>query len=225
MAAIAACAVLTAALSPPTARLACQQRARPVQLCDDSYESYEATPSPVKKLVSGLTAIVNSFGSAGAAEAARAERTAYASAVSPSELLEGVRADYEERMYLWTGDIDPNIYDADCTFTDPTLSFSGLDQFQRNIENLQPILQRLVKDPVVELYTCDLDESERVVSATWRMKGDIALPWRPRIDLNGRTRFVYEPDAPAMGRITEYIETWEIEAGDALMQLLRPFAY
>ena len=46
--------------------------------------------------------------------------------VTPEELLDGVRADYEERMYLWTGDIDPNLYDEDCTFTDPTLSFKGL---------------------------------------------------------------------------------------------------
>ena len=48
------------------------------------------------------------------------------SAVDPAALLHGVREDYEVREYLWTGDIDATLYDEDCVFTDPTLSFKGL---------------------------------------------------------------------------------------------------
>lgn len=87
---------------------------------------------------------------------------------------------------------------------------------------MQPVLNALVKAPLVELYTIELDEADRQVRATWRMKGDLALPWRPVIDLNGRTTFTYDPSEAVGGRITEYEEAWDIEAGAALMQILRP---
>ena len=119
------------------------------------------------------------------------------------------------------GDIDPNLYDEQCTFTDPTLSFTGLATFQRNLAALQPILGTLVKSPTVELYTCELDEPAKQLRATWRMRADLALPWKPAIDLRGSTRFGYAAEE-AGGRITEYVESWEISAGDALMQILRP---
>ena len=34
----------------------------------------------------------------------------------------------------------------DCIFTDPTLSFRGLETFKRNLHNLQPVLKALVKE-------------------------------------------------------------------------------
>jgi len=35
--------------------------------------------------------------------------------------------------YIWTGDITEEMYDLFCSFTDPTLSFVGLDTFRRNL--------------------------------------------------------------------------------------------
>lgn len=32
---------------------------------------------------------------------------------------------FKDRNYLWTGKLSPRAYDADCVFTDPTLSFKG----------------------------------------------------------------------------------------------------
>ena len=184
----------------------------------DKDGTFGATSSPVKSIVSGLTAAVNAIGGSND-ERPRRQR---AGIVTPDRLLDGVRADYEERMYLWTGDIEEDLYDDDCRFTDPTLSFVGLDTFQNNLANLQPFLQALVKAPLVELYTIGLDQEAKQVRATWRMKGDLALPWRPTIDLKGRTTFTYD-DSPAVGgRIVDYEEAWELSAGEALMQILRP---
>lgn len=186
-------------------------------MCDDG--NFAATSSPVKQLVAGLTSLVNAVGGGGAVEEERLPRPGV---VSPAELLEGVRADYVERNYLWTGDIDPNLYDYDCVFTDPTLSFQGLSTFQRNLENLQPFLKALVRDSDIQLYDIALDEAELRIRASWRMVGDINLPWRPTIDLKGRTTFTYDPSSDTGGRITDYEEAWELEAGKALLQLLQP---
>ena len=87
---------------------------------------------------------------------------------------------------------------------------------------LQPFLQALVKDPIVELYTIALDEDAKQVRATWRMVGDLALPWGPTIDLKGRTTFTYDESEAVGGRVVDYEEAWELSAGEALMQLLRP---
>ena len=108
--------------------------AAPTGPTEPEKSTFEATPSPVQWLVGGLTAAVNAF----AGEPRPATPPPSGPPIRPSELLEGVRADYEERAYLWTGDIDASLYDADCLFTDPTLSFRGLDRFQRNIASLTP---------------------------------------------------------------------------------------
>lgn len=191
----------------------------PMMMVDnDGDGTFRATSSPVKNIVSGLTAAVNAIGGKDA-DPVRRQRTGV---VTPARLLEGIEADYVERMYLWTGDIDEDLYDDECRFTDPTLSFKGLATFQKNLANLQPFLQALVKAPEVELYTINLDEQAKQVRATWRMKGDLALPWRPTIDLKGRTTFTYDESEQVGGRVVDYEEAWELSAGDALMQLLRP---
>jgi hypothetical protein len=89
--------------------------------------AFGSTPSLVKGLVSGLTLAVNKL--AGVAEeptaldaAARAAAAA-APPLASEALLAGVQADFTENGYLWTGEITASLYDADCTFTDPTLSF------------------------------------------------------------------------------------------------------
>lgn len=59
-------------------------------------------------------------------------------------VLAGLRADFEEHEYLWSGRITAELYDEDCVFTDPTLSFGGLSTFERNLANLDPWIERFV---------------------------------------------------------------------------------
>lgn len=170
-------AVHTRIVCPPTSL-----RSTVVRCQDDGSSSYDRTSSPVRALVAGLTRLVGGDVSADAVLAPPRPGT-----VTPQELLDGVRADYVDRLYLWTGDIDPEMYDDDCIFTDPTLSFRGLATFQKNLEALQPFLKALVREPAIDLYSCKLDEDACRVQAVWRMRGDLALPWRPAINLKGRT--------------------------------------
>ncbi len=111
-------------------------------------------------------------------------------------------------------------YSSDCVFTDPTLSFEGLATFERNVAALRPLLLALVEDPVVELYSCELREPQAEVVASWRMIGDIRLPWKPVIDLCGQTRFEYDGDKG--NRVVAYTETWEISGAEALRQIVTP---
>ena len=58
--------------------------------------------------------------------------------------VHGLVPDFEENEYLWSGKITAELYDEDCVFTDPTLSFTGLATFERNLANLDPWIERFV---------------------------------------------------------------------------------
>ena len=156
-----------------------------------------------------------------AATAAREAERAAAPALTPSELVEGLRGDFSEKGYLFTGEISSELYDLGCYFQDPTIAFQGLETFETNLKNLQPILRALLGDDrmVILRDGPTLDEESQSVTAKWTMSGGIKLPWRPRIELDGATTFTYDP--ARKGRIVRYDETWEISALEALGQLFR----
>lgn len=66
--------------------------------------TFEETSSPVKKLVSGLTDIVNFVAESLGGGGAEPPRRVREGVVTPAQLLSGVRADYEERMCMWGRD-------------------------------------------------------------------------------------------------------------------------
>jgi len=106
-------------------------------------------------------------------------------------------------------------------FTDPTLSFTGLSTFESNLENLDPWINRFCppSNRKCVLRTIELVDEGKAVEATWRMVGDLKLPWNPRLDLNGRTRYTL---GGAGGRIVSYDESWALKPYEALLQLVRP---
>eukprot|EP00614_Pseudopedinella_elastica_P029200 CAMPEP_0172632430 /NCGR_PEP_ID=MMETSP1068-20121228/184317_1 /TAXON_ID=35684 /ORGANISM="Pseudopedinella elastica, Strain CCMP716" /LENGTH=599 /DNA_ID=CAMNT_0013443829 /DNA_START=97 /DNA_END=1896 /DNA_ORIENTATION=+ len=193
----------------------------------NQFNSFRGTSDATKGLVSGLTKAVNMFGGQTAASAG--PRTRKFAKLSSKQILEGLRADFEEEEYLWSGKITPELYDEDCVFTDPTLSFRGLSTFEANLANLDPYIERLV--PAGPGRRCELRairllpsagrSAPPVVEAEWRMVGRFALPWRPVLDLGGRTRYTLAGEG---GRISSYDESWAISAGEALRQLVTPYA-
>eukprot|EP00904_Undaria_pinnatifida_P002753 jgi/Undpi1/12479/HiC_scaffold_5.g02150.m1 len=176
---------------------------------------FEQTSGPVKAFVGGLTNLFVGF-SAGEEESAPVIEKA---GLSVDDLEAGIRQEYVKN-YLWTGDINEALYEEDCSFTDPTLSFSGLSTYKRNVGSLQGVLDKLVRNSSSELYSCSLQQENSCVQTRWRMLGDLRLPWGPAIDVVGRTTFSYDP---ARGnRIFSYDEVWEVEPAVALLQLFRP---
>ena len=53
------------------------------------------------------------------------------------------------------------------------------------------------------------------------MTGNLRVPWRPRIDLEGQTTFTFKDFGGDRGcLITAYQEEWGLSAGEAVMQLV-----
>jgi Uncharacterized conserved protein (DUF2358) len=163
-----------------------------------------------------------------------------------NELLRRIERDYTERNYLWTGDIDYACYDVNCCFSDPTLTFHGTNTYARNIGNLRPIVDRFVRNGRSELLSIRLGNNDDDPSSTpyietrWNMVGDLPqLPWRPRIDVIGNTKFWFhhhqkndttttttttteqqQQQYQSSCQVYLYDEQWEIPPWRALLQLL-----
>jgi hypothetical protein len=201
---------------------------------------YEDSDAGSKGLVSSLTALVNSFGKK---EASPEAVSVGVPPASPEELLERIRRDYTVKNYLWTGDIDLPAFDEKCRFTDPTLSFTGTDTFVRNLQNLRPIVDSVIRRPEdCRSDLLDIQLTPEYVQTRWNMVGELsALPWKPKIDVIGRTKFWYKQNAvldedttntegvtastadSGKGyRVFFYDEEWEIPAAKALLQLITP---
>jgi Uncharacterized conserved protein (DUF2358) len=194
--------------------------------------SYEETDVSSKGLVSALTGIVNflSFNSQASGRVQDKVMPTGTPPQTPQELMERIRDDYVVRNYLWTGNIDLASFDKQCRFTDPTLSFEGTDQFVKNLNNLVPIVKAITGPGTTksDLLSIQLNEEEGYVQSRWNMVGSlIKIPWQPRIDVVGRTKFWYKPlvnsteTAGAEGyQVYKYDEEWEIPAAKALLQLI-----
>ncbi|CAM9546102.1 unnamed protein product [Pylaiella littoralis] len=183
-----------------------------------SVSDFEQTGDPIKLIVGGLTDLFVRF-AGGRDDPLLVDTTASKASLSLQQLEAGIRNEYAKN-YLWTGDINESLYEEDCSFTDPTLSFSGLSTYKRNVGSLQGALDLLVTNSSSLLYSCELRQEDSCVQTRWRMVGDLRLPWGPTIDVVGRTTFSY--DSGRGNRIFSYDEVWEVEPAEALMQLLKP---
>jgi Uncharacterized conserved protein (DUF2358) len=203
----------------------------PTASTSQSY-SYEAKDSS-QGLVSFLTNLVNALSPTRTAQSSSAtamsDSTVLIPPTTPTELLQRIQADYTVNNYLWTGDIDLACYSPDCKFTDPTLSFVGRDVFVKNIQNLKPIVDRIVPQGQCSSVLLASSLQDGYVQTRWNMKGRLAgLPWKPCIDVIGRTKFRYKQVAGNQTnretgvQVYSYDEEWEMPAYKALLQLIQP---
>ncbi len=141
---------------------------------------------------------------------------------SAMELLERIRDDYTVHNYLWTGDLNVEAnFVKSCRFTDPTLTFVGTDQYMKNIQNLRPILN-LVMNVATECRSelLDIQLCESYIQTRWNMIGSLSrVPWKPKVNVIGQTKFWFHNDTY---QIYLYDEEWEIQANQALLQLVTP---
>jgi hypothetical protein len=152
------------------------------------------------------------------------------------ELMSRIQDDYQIRNYLWTGNIDLMCFEEGCRFQDPTISFTSRSTFVRNTKNLKQFVDVLATDTKSDLLSislCNYEEDDKgngnqknnnsYIESRWNMVGDLTgLPWKPSIDVIGRTKFWYRQNDTGAFQIYFYDESWEIPAGKALMQLIIP---
>jgi hypothetical protein len=173
-------------------------------------------------IVSGLTQLFAGFDSVNMNVDSVNKRQYLKQYLTKDDVYEGLTNDYVNG-YLFSGSIDTEIYAESCLFTDPTLSFRGLTRFENNIKAIKPLIKTFIDDSLVVLYDLKYDNNDEKTSTSikgrWRMSGGLKLPWSPRIELTGQTRYTIDPSD---NRIVDYYETWNLPASTALMQLLQP---
>lgn len=186
-------------------------------------DSYESSSYVVKFVVGSLTEILKTFGFGKDEQELDFARFISNKNVDAESLRSSIIADFD-RGYLFTGCIDFDIYDRNCVFTDPTISFKGLSTFKRNIDAVRPLLDTFLLERNVTLFSCDLvveNESAGRVIATWRMAGSVKVFWNPCIDLTGQTTFTYRVyDGGCF--VVDYFEEWDLSSVEALLQLITP---
>jgi len=180
-----------------------------------SLSNYKDSDGASKGIVGSLTGIVNKLSAARERDeplmkSIPSSLAAASTPKTPGELLERIQKDYEERNYLWTGDLDLDCFYKDCVFTDPTISFVGTDKFKENTQNLVPIVEAFAEDYRSELLSISLGSGSKAsktnknvadgsdtdsfyVETRWNMVGSLTaspwLFWKPKIDVIGRTKF------------------------------------
>eukprot|EP00984_Skeletonema_dohrnii_P023424 scaffold12513_cov103-Skeletonema_dohrnii-CCMP3373.AAC.11 len=200
-----------------------------------SSSSYESSASVTKGLVSSLTSLTNNiFGGSSKepADTADLKTSLYTPPTSPEELLTRIQKEYTQNNYLWTGNIDTSSFVPNCTFTDPTLSFVGVEKYVQNVGNLVPIVEYALGEEQISnstLLDITLEKDKGYIQTRWNMIGELnALFWKPKIDVIGRTKFWYRQgetngnDSNSAVQVYFYDEEWEIPAGLALLQLVTP---
>uniref|UniRef100_A0A0G4FT86 SnoaL-like domain-containing protein n=1 Tax=Chromera velia CCMP2878 TaxID=1169474 RepID=A0A0G4FT86_9ALVE len=147
-----------------------------------------------------------------------------AKALPFSQAQERLRKDYD-RVYFVTGDMDLDLYEADCLFADPFVSFTGLSRFKKNLDNLGAFMEDVDlkltdwKTKKEQMEETNAKTKADVVRTKWRFRCTLGLPWRPTLAARGGTDHYFSPDT---GRIVRHVEQWDIDPWDALKQLLRP---
>ncbi|WIA38711.1 hypothetical protein OEZ86_002011 [Tetradesmus obliquus] len=133
-------------------------------------------------------------------------------------VIERIQQDYQQ-AYFVTGVIDDSIYDQGCTFVDPTVQFSGLDLWKRNLQLLVPFLIK----PRIELMSISSlgpnSQGAEQIQAEWTLDTVISLPWRPRVSILGSTIYTLNSDA---NKVVRHVESWNVSAWQALLQIVTP---
>jgi hypothetical protein len=108
--------------------------------------------------------------------------------VSPTTLDETIRRIQldNDREYFLSGKVDKLIYDIDCTFADPFVSFNGRDRFVENLSNLGSVITKYSARPIqyklqdtAAVSNQNNDETTAEVKSKFMVKLELNLPWRP----------------------------------------------
>lgn len=99
----------------------------------------------------------------------------------PNTIDETIRRirDDNERQYFLSGQIDALIYDTDCIFADPFVSFTGRDRFMENLQNLGSFITKYSAKPISYIVENEDSSENPVVITKFMVKLELNLPWRP----------------------------------------------
>ncbi|BBM98600.1 hypothetical protein MPTK1_1g14720 [Marchantia polymorpha subsp. ruderalis] len=132
--------------------------------------------------------------------------------VSREDAVDLIKKDFD-RSYFVTGNMATGIYENDCEFADPFVSFKGLKRFRQNVGNLGSFMEES------SLKLTEWQEYEDRIYARWRFNCVLSLPWRPILAATGSTEYFFNKDS---GKIYKHVESWDISPADGVRQLFKP---
>ena len=153
----------------------------------------------------------NLFGSMGQKEAEEAEDYT-GPPKSLQETLNRIKMD-NDRSYFLSGMVDEEIYDSDCVFSDPFVSFSGRERFVTNLANLGSFITNY-SAKVLDYSTID----DTVVQTKIMVKLELNLPWKPILAWPWGVKYTIDPETCL---IVDHEESWDIEAWEGVKQIFR----
>ncbi|CAL5208470.1 unnamed protein product [Lathyrus oleraceus] len=131
---------------------------------------------------------------------------------SVDDVLIIIKSDYDN-AYFVTGNFTSSIYAENCIFEDPTIKFSGRDLYARNLKLLVPFFDhasiRLLK------IKKDVKSDTNFLRASWKLRTNLKLPWRPLIAIDGSTCYELDDDF----KIIRHVESWNVSALEAVLQI------
>jgi hypothetical protein len=160
------------------------------------------------------------FGSKDAAAQQKEKDTAgssYSVDAPPQSLNETMARIQEDnkREYFLSGTVDKLIYDENCEFADPFVSFKGRDRFVDNLANLGSFITKYSAKPL----DYAVDENGLAVTTKFMVKLELGrLPWQPVLAWPWGVRCEIDPKTFL---IVLHKESWDIEAWDGVKQIFR----
>ena len=133
---------------------------------------------------------------------------------SLDETLKRIQLD-NDRDYFLSGEVDRYIYDEQCTFADPFVSFDGRDRFIDNLANLGSFITNY--DAKMINYNVEKNGEEVVTKVM--VKLELNLPWKPVLAWPWGVTYYINPKTFL---VTDHIESWDIEAWEGVKQIFRP---
>lgn len=135
---------------------------------------------------------------------------------SLGEAIERLQRDYEgtladPRPYFLTGVMDEALYDEDCEFADPFVSFNGRQRF---VDNLSNLAGGFITEASTRVLSTERGPSS--YSTKLLVKLRLGLPWKPVLAWPWGVLHEFDEDS---GLIVRHIESWEVSPAEGVKQL------
>ncbi|KAL3921333.1 MAG: hypothetical protein SGILL_002803 [Bacillariaceae sp.] len=130
--------------------------------------------------------------------------------------MERIKEDFEKSYFL-NGNMDVEIYDPDCEFADPFVSFRGRDRFVDNLQNLGSFITKY-DAKLIKYEDADASLDTPTVETKVMVKLELNLPWFPVLAWPWGVTFEIDPDTFL---VTRHVESWDIEPVEGVKQIFR----
>ncbi|KAK7355999.1 hypothetical protein VNO80_15264 [Phaseolus coccineus] len=174
-------------------------------------ESESETPQILKIVVTGVTELLRLFSPSFDRSSFEIQRDQFPIS-TVDDVLSIIKSDYDN-AYFVTGNFTSSIYAENCIFEDPTIKFRGRELYARNLKLLVPFFDQA--SIILQKIEKDVDSDRNFVLASWKLRTNLKLPWRPLISIDGSTVYELNEDY----RIVRHVESWNVSAVEAVFQI------